>query len=124
MAHTDSYGESSGEDDPDVDTTGLTRHCPPNVVIDTIGTKYAIGIIAHLGEAGALRYGEIKDRVGAPSDATLSRRLEQLSDVGLISRHHYDEIPPRVEYSLTDDGRELEKHLHGLLTWSAKVDTC
>lgn len=123
MARTNPYGESTGEGNPTDGTKDLTSYCPPDGVIDTLRGKYAISIVTHLGEAGALRYGEIKDRIGAPSDATMSRRLEQLTDEGLIDRHHYDEIPPRVEYSLSTAGRELEEHLEGLLRWAASVDT-
>lgn len=124
MAHTEPCaccGSDAGDDSGD-DTTGLTQYCPPGEVIDTIRRKYAIQIVALLGDEGSLRYGEIKDRVGAPSDATMSRRLEQLAADDLIARQHYDEIPPRVEYTLTPTGRELADHLHGLLEWADGVD--
>lgn len=124
MAHTEPCaccGSAAGSDSG-ADPAGLTRYCPPGGVIDTLRTKYAIRIVALLGEEGSLRYGEIKDRIGAPSDATMSRRLEQLAADDLIARQHFDEIPPRVEYSLTPTGSELEDHLQGLLQWAARVD--
>lgn len=110
------------EVNPDTASLSATKYRPPHGVIETIRAKYAIGIITLLGDAGPLRYGEIKARVDAPSDATLSQRLQQLTAEDILTRHHYDEIPPRVEYSLTPTGRELEDHLKGLLTWAASVD--
>lgn len=118
----DADGSTGDAGDTDASTTGVASYCPPAGVVDTMRAKYAMGIIAHLGDAGPLRYGELKERVDAPSDATLSRRLDQLAGEGLIARQHYDEIPPRVEYSLTSTGRELEAHLESLLTWAAGVN--
>lgn len=122
MALPDSHGESSPEHRSDTHKPGLTGFHPPNGVLDTFRTKYETALNAHIVEAGGLRYSDVKQRARVPSDANMSRRLEQLSDEALISQHHYDEIPPRVEYSLTPAGRELEEHLGGLLTWSESVD--
>lgn len=101
----------------------MTCHCQLDAVIDTVGKKYTLRIITVLGADGPLRYGDLKARLDAPSDATLSDRLSQLADDGVIVRHSYDEIPPRVEYSLTATGREFEARLQPLLEWVAANKT-
>lgn len=110
---------STAEPEPAPDVAATTCYCPLNGVIDTVGKKYGMQIVAVLGAADSLRNGELRDRLGAASDATLSKRLAELEDAGLIARHSYNEIPPRVEYSLTPTGRELEAHLQPLLEWVA-----
>lgn len=106
-------------DSDDTASAGLTVYCPVADTIDILRTEYAIDIVAVLGAAAPLRYGELKDRLATSSDATLSRRLDQLEAAGIIAREQFDQIPPRVEYSLTDRGQELEGHLEPLLAWAA-----
>lgn len=110
---------STAEPEPSAAVADTTCYCPLDGVIDTVGKKYGMQIVALLGAADSLRYGELRDRLGATSDATLSQRLDQLEAAGLVDRHSYDEIPPRVEYSLTPTGRKLEAHLQPLLEWAA-----
>lgn len=106
-------------DSDDTASAGLTVYCPVAETIDILRTQYAIDIVAVLGAAAPLRYGELKDRLATSSDATLSRRLDQLEAAGIIAREQFDQIPPRVEYSLTDRGCQLEGHLEPLLAWAA-----
>lgn len=120
---------SGGDTEPvEVDTnaettTGdMTCYCPIDGVISTVGKKYTMQIIAMLGVEGPVRYGAIKEELGVTSDSTLAERLDQLADHELIERRSYDEVPPRVEYSLTGRGRELESHLKPLLEWAAQAE--
>ena len=99
---------------------GLACYCPVDGVIDTISKKYSLQIVGLLGANGPMRYGELEDVLGATSSSLLSNRLEDLAEAGLIERRSFDEIPPRVEYSLTRRGRELESRIQPLLEWAAE----
>ncbi len=98
----------------------LSCYCPVEGVIDTISKKYSLQIVGLLGANGPMRYSELEDVLGATSSSLLSNRLEELADEGLIERRSFDEIPPRVEYSLTPRGRELETRIQPLLEWAAE----
>ncbi len=91
--------------------------CPVQGIIDVVGKKWAICIVNHLGRAKSLRYNEIKNQIGVISPKTLSDTLKVLEKEGLIKRDVYPETPPRVEYSLTKDGRDLKTSLLPLLQW-------
>lgn len=81
---------------------------------DLIGAlvgKHTFRIICWVGEQGPIRYMEIKRGLEITTDSTLSTRLEALCDAGLLDRTSYDEVPPHVEYSLTDRGTELYQAL-------------
>lgn len=109
--------DETGPTDAGAETT---CYCPLDGVIDTVGKKYSMGIVALLGAEESLRYGDLRERLGASSDSTLSERLDQMAEENLIDRQSYDEIPPRVEYSLTPKGRELEERLQPLLEWAGR----
>jgi len=92
-------------------------YCPLSGVIDLLARKYTIGIVCVLGAHDRVRFSEIEAHLPAASTSTLSARLEELEAEGLIARERYDEIPPRVEYELTAEGRELGERLEPLLGW-------
>lgn len=98
-------------------------YCRLDGVIDLLSRKHAIQVICAVGSLGPVRYGEIDDAFGDVSSSTLSTRLEELTDAGLLVRTRYDEIPPRVEYRLTEDGRELCELLLPLLEWVESRET-
>lgn len=104
------------------DDDTVTCYCPIEGVIDVVGRKYAMQVIALIGANGPTRFGELEERLGVTSTSTISDCLSELSEAGLIERRSFDEIPPRVEYSLTPRGRELEERLQPLLEWAATVD--
>jgi DNA-binding HxlR family transcriptional regulator len=91
--------------------------CPVQGIIDVVSKKWAICIVNHLGREPSLRYNQIKNTIGAISPKTLSDTLKVLEREGLISRKVFPETPPRVEYALTDKGRELKIALVPLLKW-------
>lgn len=99
---------------------GHVCYCPVDGVIETISKKYALQIVGILGSEGPTRYGELEDLLGATSASLLSTRLEELAEENLIERRSFDEVPPRVEYSLTPRGRELETRIQPLLEWAAQ----
>ena len=94
-------------------------YCPVDGIIETISKKYALQVVGLLGAHGPMRYGDLEDRLEATSSSLLSARLEELTESGLIERRSFDEMPPRVEYSLTPRGRELETRIQPLLEWAA-----
>lgn len=92
-------------------------YCRLGGLIDLLGSKYAIQIVCVVGGLQPVRYGEIEAAFEDVSSSTLSTRLAELGEAGLLERQQYDEIPPRVVYSLTDDGEELRALLEPLLEW-------
>lgn len=96
-----------------------TCYCPLTGVIEALSQKYAMQLVSIIGAHDSLRFGEIKDHLSSASTSTLSKRLDEFEEAGLISRTQYDEIPPRVEYSLTRDGDEVRTRLKPLLEWAS-----
>jgi len=93
--------------------------CPLKGIIDVISKKWALLIINALGNYGKLRFNKIMETLNGISPKTLSDTLKDLQTEGLIKRESFAEIPPRVEYSLTNDGAELRKSIIPLLEWTA-----
>lgn len=124
MARTQSCAccGSAADAGSDGATADMTCYCPVEGVIETVGRKYAMQIVALVGAEGPMRFGEFKSRLDVTSDSTLTAQLDKLQAEDLIARRSYDEVPPRVEYSLTAKGRELEERLRPLLEWAAHDD--
>jgi len=80
--------------------------CPVERMALLIGRKWTLLIIRDLGQ-GRRRFGELQKSLTGISPRTLSQRLSTLAEEGLITRRIYAEVPPRVEYSLTDKGQAL-----------------
>jgi DNA-binding HxlR family transcriptional regulator len=97
--------------------------CPLEGVFDTIAKKWALLIINTLGNHSRLRFNQIMQELGGVSPKTLTDTLKVLQQEGLIQRDSFAEIPPRVEYSLTDDGKELRVAIIPLLTWASRRET-
>lgn len=94
--------------------------CPVSGVFDLLSKKYAIQVVCAVGVLEPVRYRRLADQLGDVSSSTLSTRLEELVDAGILAREQYDEIPPRVEYRLTDDGQELAERLEPVVEWAQK----
>ncbi len=97
--------------------------CPLKGIIDIISKKWALLIINTLGNHGKLRFSQIMETLQGISPKTLSDTLKELQNERLIKRESFAEIPPRVEYSLTNDGTELRKSIIPLLEWTANRST-
>jgi DNA-binding HxlR family transcriptional regulator len=93
--------------------------CAASGVIDLLSRKYAIPVFCVLAATDTARFGDFEELIGSASTSTLSARLDEIVDAGLATRTQYDEIPPRVEYELTADGRELGERLQPLVAWAA-----
>jgi DNA-binding HxlR family transcriptional regulator len=97
-----------------------TCYCPLTGVIDTLSRKYAMQLVSIIGAHDSLRFAEIEEHLPAASTSTISKRLDEFEEAGLVSRTQYNEIPPRVEYALTDDGDEVRTRLEPLLEWATE----
>lgn len=97
-------------------------YCPVGEGIDLLSKRHAIPVICAVGALDPARYSEIEDSLGAVSSSTLSTRLRELDDAGILEREQFDTIPPTVEYALTAEGRELRDRLGPLLRWIEERD--
>jgi DNA-binding HxlR family transcriptional regulator len=104
-------------EDADTASEDRTCYCPLGGVMDLLSRNYAIQVICVVGTLRPVRYGEIEATFGEVSSSTLSTRLNELTEAGILARERYAEIPPRVEYDLTTDGEELCELLLPLLRW-------
>ncbi|HEY9044375.1 MAG TPA: helix-turn-helix domain-containing protein [Ohtaekwangia sp.] len=96
-------------------------HCPIRNVLDRFGDKWSILVILVLGEnKDAMRFNELAQTIGDISQKMLTVTLRTLEADGMVVRKHYPEIPPRVEYDLTDLGKSLLPHVEGLVQWAVK----
>lgn len=93
--------------------------CPVSDTLRTIGKSWTLLILWHLKE-GKKRFNEISKELGNISPKILTNRLRELEDYGLIDRNRFNEIPPRVEYSLNQKGVELIECFKYLDIWDSK----
>ena len=108
-----------------MDTRRESEHicfCPLKGIIDVISKKWALLIINAIGNHGRLRFNKLMEELNGISPKTLSDTLKRLEAENLVKRESFNEIPPRVEYTLTKDGAELRKAIIPLLRWAAKRD--
>ena len=94
--------------------------CPIRSVLDRFGDKWSILAILILAETEKLRFNELHKAIGDISQKMLTVTLRTLETDGLVRRTVFPEIPPRVEYNLTDRGRSLLPHLHSLTAWASE----
>ena len=85
--------------------------------------KYKMRVLYTLMEFGAVRFGEMKRYLGEISFFMLNRTLKELEADNLIKRKEYDQLPLKVEYSLTERGQSLIPLLDGLCAWGEKHRT-
>jgi DNA-binding HxlR family transcriptional regulator len=97
---------------------GAREHCPIRDVLDRVGDKWSILTIVMLGDHGTLRFNELNHLIGNISQKMLTVTLKTLEADGLIVRKMYAQIPPKVEYSLTDLGRSLLPPIMTLYHWA------
>lgn len=93
-------------------------NCPVEFAVDLIGGKWKPRIITYLGE-GTLRFGELSRLLPDTSRKVLIEQLRELEIDGIVCRDVFAEVPPRVEYSLTADGRALLPIFAQLRAWGS-----
>jgi len=91
---------------------------PLDDLMAVLGKKWALFIIAVLGNNTRTRFNDLLRQLRGISPRTLSDRLKELETLRLIERNAFAEIPPRVEYELTEDGKRMRKALIPFLEWS------
>lgn len=96
--------------------------CPIRQVVSRFGDKWSLLVLymLHTSESGVLRFNEIRRLMTDCSQKMLSQTLKNLEQNHLVHRKVYPEVPPRVEYSLTDTGHSLMPALTALIAWGQK----
>lgn len=92
--------------------------CPLEYGLDIFGGRWKSRIICVLAAKDTLRYSELRNELANISDAVLSSELKELIGSGIISRKSYEEIPPHVEYSLTETGASVVPILQSICQWA------
>lgn len=93
--------------------------CPLEYGLDVFGGKWKTRVICSIN-GRSLRYGELKEVLPHVSDTVLAQCLKELVGAGLAKRVQYDEIPPHVEYTLSDKGLALVPSLQAICAWASE----
>lgn len=92
--------------------------CPVETTLMLIGDKWKVLILRDLMD-GTKRFGELKKSIGTVSQKVLTAQLRDMEEMGLLTRKVYAEVPPRVEYTLTETGYSLKPVLDAMWAWGA-----
>ncbi len=92
--------------------------CPLEYGLNVFGGRWKSRIICVLAHQETLRYGKLRDELTNITDAVLALNLKELMADGIVERVQFNEIPPRVEYSLTEKGRSVVPILQTICKWS------
>ncbi len=94
-------------------------HCPVELVIDLISGKWKLLILREL-MSGTKRFSQLQRAIPGITQKMLTKQLRELERAGLVSRKVYPQVPPKVEYSLTDLGKSLEEIFEAMHRWGEK----
>ncbi len=100
----------------------VTTKCPVTFIANKIGNRWKPLVIRELF-SGTRRYGELKRAIPAITEKMLIQTLKELEVGGIVNRKAMPVVPPHVEYSLTDSGRDLESVITEMVKWSLKYNT-
>jgi DNA-binding HxlR family transcriptional regulator len=95
--------------------------CPIAPVVDIVFSRWTTPILWTLNEFGRQRFVELERRITTITPKVLTQRLRQLERDGLVVRTYHAEVPPRVEYEISDLGRSLAPLFAGLAEWSPNL---
>jgi DNA-binding HxlR family transcriptional regulator len=95
--------------------------CPTQIAMEIIGGKWPLIILYHLADGHPKRYKQIENLIGTISPKMLIKELKNLESYQIIHRKQYNTIPPMVEYSLTDFGKELLPVLEAVFSFGTKL---
>ncbi|MFY0665054.1 MAG: helix-turn-helix transcriptional regulator [Natronospirillum sp.] len=95
----------------------LNRACPIRDVLDRLGDRWTVLILMTLSDR-TMRFSELRREIADISPRMLAQTLRHLEKDGLVSRHVYPTVPPRVEYAMTPLGRSFFGPLHHLIEWA------
>lgn len=123
MSDTDTDGSAPGSEAAAEGCPGAARGAddrdhPASGLFTLLGRSHAVPVLAHLvhGDRRAWRFSELESALEVPPN-TLTTRLREFAEAGLVERRSYDEIPPRVEYEATDRARDLDPVFRELKAW-------
>lgn len=103
---------------PPAELQHTPANCHAREMLARVGDKWSVYVIHVLGDAGTLRFNELRNRVDGISQRMLTVTLRGMERDGLVTRKVFPEVPPRVEYALTRLGRTLRQLVRGLVDWS------
>lgn len=95
--------------------------CPVKYALDLLNGKWKLRILWELNQQETIRFNELQRRLSGISSVMLSKSLEELEKNQIINRQQYNEIPPKVEYSLTSLGKAIDPALQALGNWGAQA---
>jgi len=98
-------------------TLACSPGCTVEATLELFGGKWKALILYHLFEDGVLRFGELRRRLPNVTQRMLTNQLRELEADGLVSRTVFPEVPPHVEYALTDLGKTMKPVIQALKTW-------
>ena len=96
----------------------LFPNCPIRNILSRIGDKWSMLVLYTLETDEAKRFKELQRNIPDISQKMLTATLKMLEADGLVKREAFPEVPPRVEYSLSDKGKTLLPHINALLSWA------
>ncbi|MEK5237529.1 helix-turn-helix domain-containing protein [Paenibacillus sp. FSL L8-0470] len=96
---------------------GNCSPCPVEFTVNIIGGKWKIMILYHLLDNDMIRFNQLQKKLSSVTHRTLTRQLRELEEDGVVNRVTFAEVPPRVEYSLTDKGKSLTPMLLQMRDW-------
>lgn len=97
-------------------------YCSVELTLGIVGGKWKPIILYHLGDGAILRFGELKKKMHSITQKMLTRQLRELEADGVVHRKVYPEVPPKVEYSLTELGKTLTPLMKQLCAWGKEYE--
>jgi DNA-binding HxlR family transcriptional regulator len=97
------------------------ENCSIEYALKVIGGKWKLLIVWTMSQNGVIRFNQLQRKIDGISSLMLSKNLKELEEDGLIIRHQYNEIPPRVEYQLSELSKKLIVVLQSLGEWGGEV---
>jgi DNA-binding HxlR family transcriptional regulator len=94
--------------------------CPAEATLFVINGRWKVPLLWHLSRRGTLRFSELRDALHGVTQKMLTQQLRELEADGVINRKVYAQVPPKVEYSLTDTGKSLAPVIEAMCKWGKK----
>ena len=94
--------------------------CPVEATLDVIGGEWKVVILYHLTHDGTHRFAVLRRKISGVSERMLTQQLRELEEDGIVHREVYPEVPPKVEYSLTDYGKSLRPITDVMCEWGKR----
>ncbi|GIH74544.1 winged helix-turn-helix transcriptional regulator [Planobispora longispora] len=100
-----------------MDGDAFNPECPTRLVLDRIGDKWSVLVVLGLRD-GPRRFTELRTMIGGVTPKVLTQTLRAMAADGLLTRHVFAEVPPRVEYELTPLGQSLQAPIRAVTDWA------